>query len=131
MTNPVNDFQRISESEMEIMRLIWSLNAQSGGPITSAEVQACLSRQKQWKATTILTFLSRLCEKGLLASEKRGKANFYTPLLSEEEYKGLETRAFLAEVHGGSLRSFIAALANDEGLDSNDLAELKDWFEKQ
>lgn len=117
--------QQISGSEMEVMQVVWS----SDGPVTSAQIQEALAA-RNWKATTVLTFLARLCEKGFLRAEKQGKANLYTPCLSEGDYRRQETRAFLDEVHHGSVKSFIAALADAE-LSPDDLHELKKWFEQQ
>ena len=122
----MRSFQKISESEMEVMRVIWA----SGGPVTSAQLQSALGAEKAWKATTLLTFLARLCEKGLLTAKRDGKSNVYCPLVTEKEYKRAETRTFLNEVHQGSLKSFIAALA-DEELSREELAELKEWFEQK
>lgn len=118
--------QKMSESEMEVMRAVWAFE----GPVTSAQVQESLG-ERGWKTTTVLTFLSRLAEKGLLRTEKRGKFNRYTPLLSEQEYKEWETRSFLEEVHGGSLRSFFAALSGGDELTGSDIEELKQWLLKQ
>ncbi len=118
--------QKMSESEMEVMRAVWAFE----GPVTSAQVQESLG-ERGWKPTTVLTFLSRLAEKGLLRTEKRGKSNRYTPLLSEQEYKEWETRSFLEEVHGGSLRSFFAALSGGDELTGSDIEELKQWLLKQ
>ena len=111
---------------MEVMRAVWAFE----GPVTSAQVQESLG-ERGWKTTTVLTFLSRLAEKGLLRTEKRGKSNRYTPLLSEQEYKEWETRSFLEEVHGGSLRSFFAALSGGDELTGSDIEELKQWLLKQ
>lgn len=122
----MSQFQKMSDSEMEVMRIIWA----SGGPVTSAQIQSVLGTKKGWKATTLLTFLSRLCEKGLLKIQKDGKSNIYCPRISETEYKRAETRAFLNNVHQGSLKSFVAALA-DEDLTREELDELKEWFEQK
>ena len=110
--------QKMSESEMEVMRAIWAFE----GPVTSAQVQESLSG-RGWKPTTVLTFLSRLT--------KQGKSNRYIPLFSEEEYKKWETQTFLKEVHGGSLQSFFAALSGGEKLSGSDIEELKQWLLKQ
>ena len=118
--------QKMSESEMEVMRAVWAFE----GPVTSAQVQESLG-ERGWKTTTVLTFLSRLAEKGLLRTEKAGKSNRYIPLLSEQEYKEWETRSFLEEVHGGSLRSFFAALSGGDELTGSDIEELKQWLLKQ
>ena len=93
---------RISDAEMEIMRIIWKKEE----PVTSAEIQADLEASgKEWKINTILTFLSRLTEKGILSSKKKGRSNQYTALVSEEEYKHRETLSFLNTVHGGSVKT--------------------------
>lgn len=119
--------QRMSDAEMEIMELIWKMTT----PCTSAEIQKELPAGKNWKPTTLLTFLSRLTEKGLLTVEKLGKQNFYSPLVTREEYLAAETRSFLNELHGGSLRSFIAALSSGEKLPESEIDELRRWLESQ
>lgn len=116
--------QRISDSEMEVMQVIW----EADGPVTSAEIQKALSGGKGWKATTLLTFLSRLCEKGLLQVQRQGKTNVWTPLVSYAEYRREETRAFVEDVHHGSLQSLIAAL-DREALSPEDVRALREWFE--
>lgn len=118
--------QRISESEMEVMQVIW----EAAAPVTSAQIQAALGEKRQWKATTLLTFLARLCEKGILQAERQGKANAWSALISREEYRRMETMAFLKEVHHGSLKSFVAAL-NASELRPEELQELREWFQSQ
>lgn len=117
--------QKISDSELEIMEAIWSLSP----PVSSAQIAQGLS-DKQWKPTTILTFLSRLCDKGMLRAQKQGKANLWSPVVSKEDYVKLETESFLNQIHGGSVRSFLASLA-DDSLDEKDINELKEWFDKR
>lgn len=48
--------------------------------------------EKQRKYTTIMTIMARLDRKGLLAREREGKTDFYTPLLSEEQYREARAR---------------------------------------
>jgi len=117
--------QKMSDAEMEVMEVIWGLPA----PCTSAQIQERIP--KTWKATTLLTFLARLTEKGLLTVEKRGKQNLYCPALSREDYLAQETRSFLSKIHGGSLRSFIAALGQDGKLSAQEMEDLRQWLESQ
>ncbi|MCI8601197.1 MAG: BlaI/MecI/CopY family transcriptional regulator [Oscillospiraceae bacterium] len=118
--------QKISDAELEVMEAVWQLP----DPCTSAQLQTALSK-KNWKQTTLLTFLTRLTEKGLLTTKKQGKQNLYSPALSREGYLARETRSFLAGLHGGSLRSFIAALNAGEKLQEEELDELRSWLESQ
>ena len=55
----------------------------------------------------MLTFLSRLVEKGLLETEKRGKLRSYTAAMTREAYKNSETRDFLAQLYGGSIQNMV------------------------
>ena len=76
--------KRLPDAELEVMQAIWSLGTQ----VTAAEVQQ--HADKDWKMTSVLTFLSRLCDKGFLSCTKEGRQNLYTPLVSEEDYAVME-----------------------------------------
>jgi len=118
---------KLSDSELEIMKVIWSVD----GPVTTAFLIKEFSDSRGWKSQTINTFLTRLMEKGMLKAEKKGVANCYTPMVSVNEYLGKETRAFLDELHHGSVSSFIAALGGSENLSDEDISALKAWLDKR
>ena len=115
---------KISEAEMEIMKIVWA----SGEEITTNDILNSLPKDNLWKLTTVLTLASRLIKKGILKTDKRGKTNYYTEIMSEEEYKEVQSRMFLEEVHSGSIKSFIATLYNGKKVNKKDLEELKEWF---
>lgn len=123
----MSNFQKMSEAEAEVMRLIWAAD----GTITSAKIIKELGEKKDWKPSTIWTFLGRLVEKGLVTAMKSGKTNYYTPTVTEDEYRREETRQFLNSVHGGSVKSFFAALNAGNDLRADELDELKQWLENQ
>ena len=52
----MGQFQSLSESEMEIMRVIWDADA----PITAAQLLE-LFAHKGWKIQTVSTFLTGRC----------------------------------------------------------------------
>lgn len=114
----------IGDSELEIMKVIWKAKE----PITSLEIGKIVE-DKGWKKTTIATFLSRLVEKGALLAEKQGKLYYYTPLISEKEYRKSQTKNLIRNLYNGSLKEFAVALFEDEKLSENDIRELKAIFE--
>jgi BlaI family penicillinase repressor len=118
---------KISEAEKEVMQIIWA----SGNPMTSAEILGNLPPERELKITTVLTFLTRLTEKGLVSFEKKGKKNYYVPLITEKEYKKFESKSFLSTIHGGSIKSFIAALCDDGEISREEIEELKIWFSQR
>ncbi|MCG9969476.1 BlaI/MecI/CopY family transcriptional regulator [Pelotomaculum terephthalicicum JT] len=119
-------FQKLSETEMEVMQIIW----ESDHPVTSGELLDIFARSKgkEWKGQTIATFLARLVEKGVLNSAKQGRANTYTPRISPEEYRCLEAQSVLDMMYEGSVKNFLAALYDGKKVTRDELAELKQWL---
>ena len=115
---------KISESEMEIMKIIWA----SSEAVTTKDILSSLPKDNSWKLTTVLTFASRLVKKEILKTDKKGKTNYYTEAMSEEEYKEAQSRTFLEEMYNGSIKSFIATLCNGKNVNKKELEELKKWF---
>lgn len=116
--------QQISQSEMQVMEILW----ETGEAMTSARIIALLEQNHAWKPSTVWTFLGRLTEKGMVRAEKQGKRSYYTPVISREEYRRAQTRDFLEQVHGGSVKSFFAALGGGSHLEPGELEELKRWL---
>ena len=112
--------RQLSDSELELMRVIWS----RGGRARFAQVM------EDWKANTVLTFLSRLVEKEMLAVEKNGRLNVYVALLREEDYADQQTRSFLDRVYGGNAGRLVSSLLKQDCLTAEDLDELKAFWEK-
>ena len=81
--------KRLPDAELEVMQTIWALEP----PVTAAEVQQ--HADKDWKTTSVLTFLSRLCDKGFLSCTKEGRQNLYAPLISESDYRQRESVGFV------------------------------------
>ena len=122
----MGQFQSLSESEMEIMRVIWD----AGSPVTAAELLERFAH-KGWKIQTVSTFLSRLVEKGVLSVERRGRFNFYTPAVTEQGYQKLEARRLVDEHYHGDLLDFLAAFYGGEPLKKEELDTLRRWFEQE
>ncbi len=114
--------RNLSDAEHYIMQQFWA-----HGHMLREDV-AVLVAEKNWKPTTLLTFLSRLVAKGMLTVEKHGKINHYTPIMDEAEYKRLEGKAFLDTQYAGSARDFIATMVDTKGLAQKDVDDLRNWL---
>lgn len=112
--------KRLSDGELEIMQIIWHGET----PAARTDIEEKLRKTKDLAPTTILTFLTRLCEKGYLSMERQGRVNLYTPLIAEREYLACESRQILDRLYGGSLSSFVTSLC-DAGVDGEELEELR------
>lgn len=122
----MNKLGRLSETELEVMEVIWKLS-------TAVTVNQLLDifKSKDWKTSTLSTILNRLIDKGFLTKSLNGKTNYYNPALTFDEYKKYETRSFLSRLYNGKAKNFIAALVDDNELNKEDIAELKDWFARK
>ena len=116
------EFKRLPESEFEIMAEIWA----KGGAATSGELMEGLKRS--WKKTTVLSLLSRLCERGFLRCEKQGRLNLYTALVPEDEYLREESAGFLNRVCRGSVARLVASLYDGKAISESDLDELETFI---
>ncbi len=116
----------IGEAELEIMKVIWKADE----PIGSAAIGKAVE-EKGWKRTTIATFLVHLVDKGALAAERRGKAWYYTPLLTEKEYRKSQVKNLVKNVFGGSARDLVASLFEEKALSDSDIEELKAIFKEE
>ncbi|MBR6604033.1 MAG: BlaI/MecI/CopY family transcriptional regulator [Clostridia bacterium] len=114
----------IGDAELEIMKVIWRAKE----PITSLDIGKAVE-DKDWKKTTIATFLARLVEKGALAAEKQGKLYYYTPLITEKEYKRSQTKKLISSLYDGSVRDFAVSFFKEQKLSEEDIKELKAIFD--
>ena len=119
-------FQKLSDTEMEIMTIIWGVNKE----VTSSELLDIIEKEKgkRWSGQTIATFLSRMIEKGVLTSVKRGRANYYMSSLTMEEYRQREAEGISNDMYKGSVRSFLSALYYGKKINKKEIDELKEWF---
>ena len=119
--------KRLPDSELEIMMIIWDYNK----PVTRFDIEERMEKGKKLSPTTILSFLSRLQEKGFVEVRKSGKNNVYLALVEREDYRKVESRNVLKRLYQNSARNFLAALYDGESLSGEDLRELEEYISEK
>lgn len=121
--------KKMSETEAEIMEVLWN----SEVPMSAAELIGYFAEQrgKVWKAPTLATFLSRLSQKGLVGSVRRGRAPYYHPIQTRAAYKQSIAQELLDTMYQGSVTKFFAALCGDTPLSAKDREELRAWLDEE
>ena len=119
--------KRLPDSELEIMMIIWDYNK----PVTRFEIEERMEKGKKLSPTTILSFLSRLQEKGFVEVRKSGKNNVYLALVEREDYRKVESRNVLKRLYQNSAGNFLAALYDGESLSGEDLRELEEYISEK
>lgn len=112
--------KRLPDSELEIMMIIWELDA----PVTRTQIEVQLKENRKLSPTTVLSFLSRLQEKGFLEVQKAGKTNVYRACISRAQYMQAESKNILARMYQNSAKNFLTALYDGNNLSEEDLEEL-------
>lgn len=112
---------KISDTEWEVMRVVWARH-----PITAAEIiERLMAADPSWHPKTARTLLARLVRKKALDYEPQGRSYVYEPLISEKECVAVASESFIARVFGGSLRPLLAHFVEHQKLTSQDLEEVR------
>ena len=110
---------RISDSEWEVLSILWKQ-----APLTAAQVYEALA-DKDWKLSTVRTFLARLQQKGVVDCTETGEAKGYFPVLSREECVQEASQSFLDRVFEGATSALLVHFAKSKRLSARDVAELE------
>ena len=117
---------RISDAEWTVMKVVWQLET-----ATAKQVVEALAGDAAWKPKTIHTLLSRLVQKGVLATEKPAREYLFRPLVSEEECRRAASRSFMTRVFDGKITPFLACFLADQKLSRKEIEEIRSILNKK
>lgn len=115
--------KKLPETEFEIMKVVWA----NEPPISTNAVMEQLGKEKGWKATTIITLMMRLVDRGYLHTEKNGKERTFFPLISKYDYLQYETGNFVKQYHENSFISLFNALYDGQKMSDKEIDDLIEW----
>ena len=121
---------KLPASELEIMQAIWALDEEGEKFISASLVMKRFPALNRLKLTTVLTLITRLQTKGFIRTEKLGRSNCYTPIISSSDYRRFAYGDFVENVYRNDRLDLFSALVNDEALTKEDLDEIKAMIEK-
>lgn len=120
--------QQISDYELELMKIIWG----NHGTELYAEIAKTLENKgTPWTKNTIITLSSRLVDKGFLKTNKIGRRNKYTAVISEAEYQAAQTEHFLEKIYESDAKGLVAMLLQKDLLSCEDYEDLKQFWERK
>jgi predicted transcriptional regulator len=110
----------LGQAELEILRIV-----QETQPITVGEIAQQVAADTGKARTTVATMIERLLQKGFLTRKKvEGKFRYSARLSKTELLRGLVQR-FVEGTLGGSLSPFVAYLAENPDLTSDEVEQLQ------
>lgn len=116
----MKEMPSISESELEIMKLLWEKS-----PLTSNEIIDSIDPSMNWSDNTVKTFINRLLNKEAIVNERSGRSYLYYPNVSYDEFLESENKSFLNTIYGGSVDLLLSKFIEDENLSDDDIDELQ------
>ncbi len=120
--------QQVSDYELELLKIIWAGN---GNQAMYAEIVDALEKKGlSWTKNTIITLLSRLVTKGFLKVQKIGRRNQYMAVVSEEQYREVQTQSLLDRVYEGDAKGLVCTLIQGALLSPEEYEELKMYWKE-
>ena len=114
---------KISDAELEIMRILW----REKRAVSFSDIRIELSDKMGWGKSTIATLLIRLTKKGAISIQER-EIHYYMPNITKEDYIMLKKKTLIDKLYEGSTKNFVAALCQNGELTEADIDELKMYF---
>lgn len=124
--NMENNIPSISESEWEIMNVLWDK-----APQTANDIIFSLQESTDWKPKTIRTLLDRLVQKDVVGVNKNLRVYTFYPLYTQEKYQRAETESFIKRIYGGTLKSMLVQFIQEDTLSDDDINELRSILNKK
>jgi BlaI family penicillinase repressor len=116
----LNTERKISDSELEIMRILW----RDARPYKVSELCEELEKTKGWNKSTIGTLATRLRDKGFIEPAERYGVAKYIPLISEDDYILEEEKALLEKL--GCVKKLAVAMVRNGHLSADDIDEFRE-----
>lgn len=123
----MDNIRKLPDAEFDVMVALWDCDV---SPVNTAYLMENVGKHKGWKAPTLISFLSRLEEKGFIHSEKKGKERQYYADAVKEDYIKLVTIDFIEKYHCGSLVKMVDTVYGEGSETTSDLDEMKKWLQK-
>lgn len=122
----MNKTHKISEAELEVMKILWGVDQ----PLSTNYIYQQLKDRMGWDRSTVRTLIKRLYEKKAIIQEKLD-VYCYLPAISEVEYLDRQTKNFIKNLYGGSVKNLVTSLVQNYGLTQEDIEELKAFIKSE
>jgi predicted transcriptional regulator len=126
MTNPPNTPPRPTESELELLRILWDIQ-----PATVRATFDALNQERPSGYTTVLKLLQIMTAKGLVVRDEANRAHVYRSAISQDAMQSKILKDLSARLFSGSAAQLaLHALAMEPASDT-ELDEIRALLKKK
>jgi predicted transcriptional regulator len=116
----------LGDAELQVLRALWEI-----GPATVRQVLDHLrARGRRLAYTTVLTFLTRLEQKGIVTSDKSSLAYVYRARVTRERITRSRLRTLVHQLYDGAAGPLVLQLIRSETLTPQEVQELQTLIEQ-
>jgi predicted transcriptional regulator len=111
----------VSDAELHVLKVLWE-----HGPATVRDIETRLGRRRRrWAYNTILTLLSRLRDKGCVASDKSATAHVFRAAISRDQLLRHGLTELAERICDGTASPLVHALIQGQRFTQKELADLR------
>jgi predicted transcriptional regulator len=125
MTTEKQKLQTLTESETEVMNVVWEKS-----PTTIRDIYDVIKIKRDVAYTTVATTVKILEDKQFLISEKNGKAHNFLPTVNKKEYSRFAAKNLINKLFGGMTSGLVMNLLSDGELSDGEREAIKKMFEE-
>jgi BlaI family penicillinase repressor len=111
----------VSDAELEVLKVLWA-----NGAGTVRDVEVLLRRRKRRLAyNTVLTMLSRLRDKGYVATDRTGTAHVFRSSVTRDELLSQGVATLAARICDGTASPLVHALVKGQRFSPEEIAHFR------
>lgn len=116
----MSKYPNLTEADSIIMEILWR-----DGMCSSSAIMKEVESKLKWTRQTVRTYLTRLIDKGLVATREASRRVYeYYPAVSREEYAADKSGSIMNRYYG-SLSHMVAGIVQNEKIPDSELDELE------
>ena len=117
--------KKMSETELEIMKVLWDSHPQKATQIIQQ-----IKLSKTWSDKTIRTLIDRCVGKEVVGIDKSQKEYQFYPLMTRSECEKEMQLELSNKLYDGSIKNMIASYFMEGNLSKEDIKEIKQMIEE-
>ena len=126
MTNTESAIPRPTESELELLRIVWEKE-----PATVRDIYDALNLQLPSGYTTVLKMLQIMTVKGLVVRDEASRAHLYRSAISQDAMQSKILKDLSVRLFSGSAAQLALHALAMEPASAGELAEIRALIEKK
>ncbi len=115
--------KNLTYAEWMVMSVLWGEK-----PMSLSEVIRAMGDKMDWSYKTYSTYLRKLCEKGVVEFEARGRDKYYYALADREQCIRAESRSLIEKVSKKGVKEMVICMIEEGDLSPEDHAQLQEML---